>query len=87
MTALMAQKINNTRPKILLKAARICAKGYTRETMLPRLIGNSTQSVIALLEAKEETLEEDRKAQVCTYSAQAHVEVLSALIAEAKKAA
>ena len=75
------------RPRILLEAARICAKGYKRETMLPRLLGANTAQVIALLTEREDGLEETRRAKAVTYSAQAHVEVLSALIAEHKKAA
>lgn len=75
------------RPKILLQAARICAKGYKRETMLPRLLGANTVRVLALLTEREEGMEATRRAKDATYSAQAHVEVLSALIAESKKAA
>lgn len=75
------------RPKILLQAARMCAKGYRRETMLPRLLGASSAQVIDLLQTREESLEIGRRARGGTYSAQAHVEVLSALMAERKKAA
>ena len=75
------------RPKILLQAARICAKGYRREIMLPALLGTSRTKVVDLLSAKELALEEDRRAREASYSAQAHVEVLSALISEMKKAA
>jgi len=75
------------RPGILLEAARICAKGYRRETMLPRLLGANKAQVLALLTEREQGLEETRRAKAVTYSAQAHVEVLSALIAESKRAA
>lgn len=75
------------RPRILLEAARRCAKGYSRETMLPRLLGASSARVVALLRVQEERLEQDRRMRESTYSAQAHVEVLSALLAERKKAA
>jgi len=75
------------RPKILLQAARICAKGYRRETMLPALLGASHAKVVDLLTAKELALEADRRASEASYSAQAHIEVLSALLSEMRKAA
>jgi len=82
------QKTQSTfRPKILLEAARICAKGYKRETMLPLLLGASPARVIAILKMREEAMEDERKSCICTYSAQAHIEVLSALMAESYKAA
>lgn len=87
MTRISADIVNIRRPKILMQAARICAKGYKRETMLPRLLGASAAKVVEVLQQKEESLEEERQARVITYSAQAHVEVLSALMAEYKKAA
>ncbi len=87
MTHESAEIVNIRRPKILMQAARICAKGYKRETMLPRLLGASPARVLELLRVQEEGLEGDRLAQISTYSPRAHVEVLSALLAESKKAA
>ncbi len=87
MTIVSAEIVNIRRPKILMQAAQMCAKGYKRETMLPRLLGASTARVVELLQVQEEELEGARQAQVITYSAQAHVEALSALMAESKKAA
>ncbi len=87
MTKFSAKTVNIHRPKILLQAAHICAKGYRRETMLPRLLGASPAKVVALLMEREEYLETERSARTVTYSAQAHIEVLSALIVESKKAA
>ncbi len=87
MTQVSAEIVNARRPKILLQAAKICAKGYRRETMLPRLLGASTARVVEALRVQEEELEGDRQARISTYSPQAHVEVLSALLAESKKAA
>ena len=75
------------RPKILLEAARICARGYNREKMLPRLQGASTAAVLAQLEMREADMNEARRTKAITYSAQAHVEVLSALLAESEIAA
>ena len=77
-----AEIVNIRRPKILIEAARICARGYRRETMLPGLLGASPSRVVAVLQQREEGLESDRRARLSSYSAQAHVEVLSALLAE-----
>ena len=79
--------VNIRRPKILMQAAHLCAKGYRRETMLPRLLGASSARVVEHLKAREDDLEQERRARAGTYRAQAHVEVLSALISECKKAA
>ncbi|NOR63236.1 MAG: hypothetical protein GQ535_12180 [Rhodobacteraceae bacterium] len=87
MTQESAVIVNIHRPKILMQAARMCAKGYRRETMLPRLLGASSARVVELLKVREDDLEQERQARAGTYSAQAHVEVLSALLAESKKAA
>ena len=82
-----AEIVNIRRPKILIQAASICARGYRRETMLPSLLGASATRVVEVLQLREEGLEGERQARVSTYSPQAHVEVLSALMAESKKAA
>ncbi len=87
MTQVSAEIVNIRRPKILMQAAKICAKGYKRETMLPRLLGASAARVVEVLRVQEEGLEGERQARISTYSPQAHVEVLSALLAESKKAA
>jgi len=87
MTHKSAEIVNIKRPKILMQAAHICAKGYKRETMLPRLLGASTSRVVAFLAAQEAQLEGDRQDRVFTYSPRTHVEVLSALIAERRSAA
>ncbi len=87
MTQVSAEIVNIRRPKILLQAARICAKGYKRETMLPRLLGASAARVVEVLRVQEEGLESDRQGRLSTYSPRTHVEVLSALFAESKKAA
>jgi len=87
MTRVSAEIVKIHRPKILMQAARMCAKGYKRETMLPRLLGASSARVVELLKEREEGLEQERHAATGTYSAQTHVEVLSALIAESNKAA
>lgn len=75
------------RPKILLTAACLCAKGYKRETMLPSLLGASPEQVVDILSEREAGLEIERRARLGTYSAQTHIEVLSALLSEMKKAA
>jgi len=87
MIEIVHQKPLCRRPRILVEAARICAKGYCRETMFPKFIGADQALVIDLLKKREEKLEEDRRAQEATYTAREHIEALSALMAESKKAA
>ncbi len=87
MIEIVPQKPLRRRPRILVEAARICAKGYRRETMFPKLLGAEQSHVIDLLKKREEKLEEDRRAHDATYTAREHIEALSALMAESKKAA
>ncbi len=87
MAQVSAEIVKIRRPKILIQAALICAKGYRRETMLPGLLGASSARVVDILRQREEGLEGARQARLSTYSPQAHVEVLSALMAECRKAA
>ena len=87
MLKIVYNKTITRRPAILVKAASICAKKYKRELMLPRLLGASTNRVVEMLQIKEAGLEELRRAKEGTYSAQVHVETLSALLAETKEAA
>lgn len=75
------------RPKLLLKAARFGLPAYRRTRDLARLLGgvNSARAKVmdALLEL-ESGCESARRAGDVTYSARAHVEVLTAILAEAR---
>lgn len=76
------------RPRLLIRAARFGLSDYSRERDLTRLLGQTRapgpkQSVGVLLE-EEEALEATRKSGDAGYSIARHVEVLIALIAEAR---
>ena len=75
---------DNKRPKILLEAAHICAKSYRRETLFPHMLGASSAQVLAILKEQEHGQEMTRRAIEGTYSAQSHIMVLSAVIAESR---
>ena len=75
------------RPKLLIRAARIKASGYRRERDLPRILpprsaATSEVRVRRLMDI-EADLDATRRIGDSTYSITQHVEVLTALIAEA----
>lgn len=76
------------RPRLLVRAARIGAEDYRRDVHLPRLLGQSTlpRSAESLLKLSE--IEADinarRLAGDAGYSLTRHVDVLIALVAEAR---
>lgn len=75
------------RPKILIRAARLGACKYKRDRDLKRLthaarLPNHRRAVENLL-SQENELEQTRKAGDAAYSVSRHVDVLTALIAEA----
>ena len=79
------------RPSLLIRAARHGVPEYDRETMLRRLVdarqpGGGEAIVDALLDAEAEA-EGDRKAGLATYSFGRHIELLVALMVEARLAA
>ena len=79
---------NLRRPRLLIRAARFGQADYRRERDLQRLIGvqstpMSETALPRLLNAEEE-LEQTRKAGDATYSLTRHIDVLIALLAEAR---
>lgn len=74
------------RPRLLLNAARHGLAGYRRDRDLKRLIEDavSPEAAVPRLMWEEERLEETRRAGDAAYSVMRHIEVLSALIAEAR---
>lgn len=74
------------RPRILVNAARHGLSGYRRDRDLKRLIDNDLppETAVPRLMSEEERLEETRRAGDAAYSVMRHIEVLSALIAEAR---
>ena len=73
------------RPRLLMRAARLGLADYRRERDLRRLVGDQPvlPAVCALID-EERRLEDRRQAGDATYSVAQHVEVLIALIAEAR---
>ena len=76
------------RPRLLIRAARFGVADYRRDRDLRRLINASTRSTpeaaVPQLISAEEMLEETRRSGCATYSVSRHIEVLIALIAEAR---
>ncbi|MBZ0129530.1 MAG: DUF6477 family protein [Rhodobacteraceae bacterium] len=76
------------RPKVLIRAARIGATEFRRERDLKRVL--KTQSLpqpetgLPRLLAMEEELETTRRTEIAAYNVTRHVEVLTALLAEAQ---
>ncbi len=74
------------RPRLLVNAARHGLAGYRRDRDLRRLISDALppETAVPRLMCEEERLEETRRAGDAAYSVMRHIEVLSALIAEAR---
>lgn len=76
------------RPRLLMRAARIGAEDYRRSVHLPRLLGYGVlprhgAALIKLMEL-EATLETQRGEADASYSLMRHVDVLIAIVAEAR---
>jgi len=75
------------RPNLMIRAAKIGVETYRRERDLKRLLGHSkvanVQYGFETLLTMEQDLEATRCAGDATYSITRHVEILTALIAEA----
>ncbi|QOL79952.1 DUF6477 family protein [Pseudooceanicola spongiae] len=76
------------RPGLLIRAARIAAEGYRREAHLAALLGASVLprhgAAVMKLWEREAELDGLRRNRSSMYVPSAHVEVLSAMIAEAQ---
>ncbi|MGB7317310.1 MAG: DUF6477 family protein [Planktotalea sp.] len=79
------------RPPLLVNAARFGLKDYRRKTHLPRILQGpvpaKNHAVLVTLCDMESHLNSLRKTRDAAYSAARHVEVLIALIAEARRIA
>jgi hypothetical protein len=77
---------NLRRPRLLMNAARFGLGDYRRERDLRRLVrcGLSPMETVPSLISVEAELEETRLAGGATYSVTRHIEVLIALLAEAR---
>ncbi|MEM1386990.1 MAG: DUF6477 family protein [Pseudomonadota bacterium] len=78
------------RPRLLIDAARHGLRDYRRERLLQRLLGTAVipgpRRAVAALLACEDMLEQARRAKDTTYNPARHIEVLVALVAEAREA-
>lgn len=74
------------RPRLLIRAARFGIPEYRRDRDLRRLIGRTAPPEDALrqLLSEEGRMEDDRRNGEATYSISRHIEVLIALVAEAR---
>ena len=76
------------RPKLLIRAARLGVGEYRRDRDLRRVLRLSTlptvERAVARLIDEESSLEEGRASGSASYSAVRHVEVMIALMAEAR---
>ena len=76
------------RPRLLMRAARIGAEDYRRAAHLPRLLGygNLPRQGVALLRLIEieAGLNDQRRAQEASYSLLRHIDVLIAIVGEAR---
>ena len=76
------------RPALLVRAARIGLRKYARDAALARLFGPgplpSTRRALARLLEMEAALDEDRRTRAAEYRAAEHVEVLIAVMGEAR---
>lgn len=79
------------RPRLLIDAAKYGMSDYNRERVLKRLMRGaalpSPQKAVSTLLSTEETLESARKSGDASYNVARHVEVLIALLAEARQMA
>ena len=76
------------RPRLMIRAARIGAQDYRRQVHLPRLLGchslpRPASAIVKLIEA-EAVLEDQRRASDAAYSLLRHLDLLIALMGEAR---
>lgn len=86
MTEIHAPLAQMRRPRLLIRAARFGVADYRRDRDLRRLIGRSAppEDALRLLIRAEHQMEENRRRGEATYSIAQHIEVLIALVAEAR---
>lgn len=88
MTKPVTQLNSLRRPRLLIRAARHGVAEYDRETTLNRLIEptscKSSNDVLAALLEAEEQAETNRREKGATYSITHHIELLIALMGEAR---
>jgi len=88
MQDILTRVTSLNRPRLLVRAARFGLDDYNRATQLPRLLAHLSlprpgEAIVRLLDI-EATLEERRVGHMADYSVARHVEVLIALMGEAR---
>lgn len=87
MIPILARLDSLRRPRLLIRAARIGADDYKRDLHLPRILGRGLPRhavALELLMDKEEGLDQARRCHAPDYAMVQHVEVMVAIIAEAR---
>lgn len=81
------ESLTMSRPRILVKTAKIGARYYRRDRDLPGavpgLLGQSADRIVPRLMEVEAICEEARRTRSASYRPGKHVQVLAALLAEA----
>ncbi|MEH6832583.1 MAG: DUF6477 family protein [Sulfitobacter sp.] len=77
------------RPRLLMRAARIGAQDYRRETLLPRLLGygvlpRHADALMRLIGAEQEIESMRTNTDPC-YNVVSHVEIMIAIVGEARE--
>lgn len=77
-----------TRPKLLIRAARLGAEDYKRDVYLPRVLGygqvpRAADALMQLMQL-EAALNDLRKTQNAGYSLPRHLDLLIAMVGEAR---
>lgn len=88
MQDILTRVVTLNRPRLLVRAARFGLDDYNRTTQLPRLLATvglprPGEAILRLLDI-EAVLEERRLGQTADYSVARHVELLIALMGEAR---
>lgn len=88
MTTAVSKLANLRRPALLVRAAHLGLDAYDRGRALKRLLPEETSKtstdIFALLFEREEVMDEARRTGVAAYSFARHIELLAALIVEAR---
>ncbi len=88
MQDILSMLQNMQRPRLMMRAARIGAEDYRRTAHLPRLLGYGTlprhgQALMKLIQI-EAQLEDQRTTGDAAYNLVRHLDVLIAMVAEAR---
>lgn len=88
MTQVLNEFSTLRRPRLLIRAARFGAAGYTRKAYLPRILGYGTAphgaATLRRLMDAETALNDQRRLGDASYSVARHVDVLIAMMGEAR---